>query len=177
MANEAAAAARTILSAMDDSREKLLAAGSAVEDCAAAAVMGSDHLHGFLRSAGVEAAGDTPLPSAAAMPAELLEELRALLTALRQALAETAVPPHGGPAEQVQSLSLVAENLLLAGRFLTEIADGAALLAEAGAGELQEQGRAGSDAAIRQLIIAARASLGQVSAGSASAGEEPVDKH
>jgi len=177
MANEAAAAARTILSTMDDSREKLLAAGSAVEDCAAAAVMGSDHLHGFLRSAGVEAAGDAPLPSAAAMPADLLEELRALLTALRQALAETDRPPHGGPAEQVQSLSLVAENLLLAGRFLTEIADGAALLAESGAGELQEQGRAGSDAAIRQLILAARASLGQVSAGCEPAEEEPAGKH
>ena len=178
MANDASAGARTILSVMDDSREKLLAAGSAVEDSAAAAVMGTDHLNGFLRRAGVEV-GDDPQPGPADT-GEMLEDLRLRLATLGESLAEKAGQPHGGPAEQAQSLSLAAENLLLGGRFLAEIVDGAARLVQTadGAEELQQQGRSDSNVAIRQLIVAARASLGQARAGVDPPGEgsaESVD--
>jgi len=177
MANDASAAARTILSVIDDSQEKLLATGSAVEDFATAAVMGTDHLNGFLSRAGVEMNGDTPPGPADTIFGEMLEDLRVRLETLRESLAEAAGRPHGGPTEQAQSLSLASENLHLAGRFLAEIIDGAAQLVQTagGAGQLQEQGRSDSTTAIRQLIVAARASLVQARAAVDPPAEESAE--
>lgn len=173
-ANEASSAARTMLSVVDELREKLIAAGSAVEDSAAAAVMGTDHLNGFLGRAGGELVDAAPLQPADALQVEMLEELRVRLATLGDLLAAPPGPLHDPSAEQAQSLSLAAENLLLAGRFLTEIVDGAARLTQTGdgAGELQQQGRADSGAAIRQLIVAARASLEQARAEAVPPDEE-----
>jgi hypothetical protein len=131
VANEATAASRTILSALDHARDRLLAAGSTVEDAAAAALMGSDHLQSFLRRGGVEV--DEPFPRD--REGGTLSELGGLsgrLAATAQLLAAGQESPPRLTEAHAQSLAMACDNLLLASRFLEEIATGAAALLTAG---------------------------------------------
>lgn len=171
VANEATAAGRSILTTMESFRATLLAAGATLEDSAASSMMGCDHLRGVIRRAGVEPCGDKPIKRRA--PLVLLRELRPRLIALRGSLSGHAVPQPRQAEEHAQSLALASENLLLASRFLGEIATGAADLATAGLADLHETVRPSDTVVVGQLIAAANTSLGQVHLPVSAEGDEP----
>lgn len=161
-ANGATASARSIISTMESSKEKLLAAGSTVEDSAAASVMGSGYLQAFLRRAGAETIDDGT-DSVALI--EAMQELLPRLEELMAALARAEDVPEPGPEQpRAQSLALAGENLLVAGRFLEEIAASAAELAKnpVSRGELHPPSGTSANADAGELIEAANRSLGEL---------------
>lgn len=175
-ANGATAAGRAILTSVEESRERLLAAGSTVEDAAASSVMGSDHLRRFLAGAGVGDGEATPADGEELKGA--LQELLGRMALLRQEQALPAPPLPEQSGGSAQSLLVACENLLLASRFLGEIASSASglggeetMACEPGEGEPGRQGRSAD-----RLIAAANANLAlcrsRMAAGGSAGAEE-----
>lgn len=151
--NGAIASGRAILTAVEDSRQRLLAAGCSVEDAAASSVMGSDHLRRFLADAGM-GDGDVTAGEGEELKS-LLRELLARLELLRQEAAQPLPKPSGGEAH---SLAVACDNLLMAGRFLADVASLVSELAgEPCSGEQRETLQA--EDSVSQLIAAASLSL------------------
>lgn len=175
VANEAIAAGRMILTAVEDSRKQLLAAGSTVEDAAAVAVMGSDHLQDFLCRSGVDLA-DGPAATLRQNSLAVMQSLRSRVAALQAGLTEGGESHPVATEDQAQSLAMACDNLLLASRFLAEIVDGAAGLDEpaGGAAAVQETGGQRVGVAVDQLITAARETLGQARIQRGVSGDEPA---